>query len=181
LAETTRLKDQGNKELKAGNYEAALGQYTQAWAAMFIIIKGRQRHVHGEAYFARQLQDDPYKGKAGQVERLALRMQLVASTCLTYLKLEDWEEVIFWGMRTIRMLQEMSGADERAVDPRQEMIPDNFPGRAQVGRIYFRTAMAYKACKDREQTKALLRVAQAYMPNDEIIRKELSEFTLQLG
>ncbi|KAK9798736.1 putative F-box domain-containing protein [Seiridium cardinale] len=181
LSETARLKDEGNAELKAGNYHAALELYTQAWAAMFIIIKGRQRHVHGEAYFARELRDEPYKGKSGQMERLALRIQLVANTCLAYLKLEDWEEVIFWGMRTIRMFQQMSGADEREVEPQQEVVPPNFPGRVQIGRIYYRTAMAYKACKDRGQTRKLLKVAQAYMPHDQVIQKELADLTPQLG
>lgn len=181
LAETARLKDEGNKELKASNYRAALERYTQAWAAMFIIIKGRQRHVHGESYFSRELRDEPYKGKSGQLERLNLRIQLVSNTCLAYLKLEDWEEVIFWGMRTIRMFQQMSGADERDVEPAQEAVPPEFPGRVYIGRIYFRTAMAYKACKDRDQAKKLLKVAQVYMPNDALIREELASFTLQLG
>jgi hypothetical protein len=181
LVETTKLKDEGNKELKAGKYEAALELYRQAWAAMFIIIKGKQRHIHGEAYFNRELREEPYIGKSGQLERIALRLQLVASTCLAYLKLEGWEEVIFWGMRTIHMLQQMSAADEREVTPEEEMVPDNFPARSQIGRIYFRTAMAYKACKDIAQTRKLLRVAQAYMPYDQLIQKELSSLTLQLG
>ncbi|KAI0162706.1 hypothetical protein BJ166DRAFT_275394 [Pestalotiopsis sp. NC0098] len=182
LAETARLKDAGNTELKAGNYQAALDLYTDAWAAMFIIVKGKQRHVHGEAYFARELHDEPYKGRSGQLERLALRIQLVASTCLAYLKLGDYEEVIFWGMRTIHMLQQMSGADERDdVPPEREVVPDNFPGRVQIGRIYYRTAMAYKACKDRDQAKKLLRVAAAYMPSDRSIREELATYTLKLG
>ncbi|KAF7514690.1 hypothetical protein G7054_g15093 [Neopestalotiopsis clavispora] len=181
LVETTRLKDAGNTELKAGRYQAALDLYTQAWAAMFIVVKGKARHVHGEAYFARELREAPYVGRSGQLERLALRIQLVASTCLAHLKLGDWEEVIFWGMRTIHMLQQMSGADEREVEPHQELVPDNFPARVQIGRIYYRTAMAYKHCKDRDQAKKLLRVAQAYMPTDTTIRDELASYTLKLG
>ncbi|KAH6656825.1 hypothetical protein BKA67DRAFT_532073 [Truncatella angustata] len=181
LAETTRLKDEGNKELKLGNYRAALGLYTQAWAAMFIVLKGRQRHVHGEAYFAVQLRDEPFKDKSGQLERLALRIQLVANTCLAYLKLEEYDEVIFWGMRTIHMFRQMSGADEQNVTPEREALPASFPARAHVGRIYYRTGMAYKACKDREMAKELLKVAQAYMPHDQIIQTELAAFTLQLG
>lgn len=181
LAETTRLKDEGNKQIKAGNYRDALELYNQAWAAMFIIIKGRQRHVHGESYFTRELLEDPYKGKSGHLERLSLRIQLVSNTCLAYLKLEDWEEVIFWGMRTIQMFQQMSGADEHDTEPAQEAVPAEFPGRIYIGRIYFRTAMAYKACEDRYQARKLLRVAQVYMPTDALIREELASLTIKLG
>ncbi|KAI1851623.1 hypothetical protein JX265_010707 [Neoarthrinium moseri] len=180
LSECARLKTEGNKELTAGNYHTALRLYAQAWEAMFIIVKGRQRHVHAEAYFSRELHDEPYKGRHGQAERLQLRVQLVANTCLAYLKLEDWEELIFWGMRTIGMMQQATGANEHDISPEDEAML-GFPAAVQLGKIYYRTAMGYKALGVKDQAKKLLRVAKVYLPRDENVSRELAEFTLKLG
>jgi hypothetical protein len=108
LREATRLKLEGNGELAAGKYQAALKRYNEAWEAMHVVVKGRQRHIHGDAFFGRELCEPPFEGKNGQRERLVLRVQLVANTCQVYLKMRDWEETIFWGMRSINMLREAS-------------------------------------------------------------------------
>lgn len=180
LVEAARLKEEGNKELKAGAYQAALAHYTRAWEAMHIVVKGRQRHVHGEAFFAHELQEEPYRGRHGQAERLQLRVQLVANTCLVYLKLEDWDELLFWGMRTIRMLQQATGAHEHDIAPEDEAML-NFPAAVQMGRIYYRTALAYRNLNDPDMAKRLLRVAQVYLPNDPIVRGELAKLAPRLG
>jgi hypothetical protein len=99
ISECARLKGEGNVELKAGRYQNALDIYKQAWEAIYITIYGQTRHVHGDAFFDVRLKEPPYQGKFGQAERLVLRVQLVANTCLALLKLEEFDRCIHWGMR----------------------------------------------------------------------------------
>ncbi|KAK8108698.1 hypothetical protein PG984_014499 [Apiospora sp. TS-2023a] len=181
LAETTRLKNEGTKELSAGNYHAALALYTRAWEAMHVVVKGRQRHVHAEAFFAGELREEPYVGKNGQLERLVLRVQLVANTVLAYLKLEDWDEARFWGMRTITTMRSSIGAHDRHdLAPEDEAVM-GFPAAAPLGRIYYRTALAYKELGQKAEARRLLRVAAVYMPTDKSVQKEIAACALRLG
>lgn len=181
LREATRLKLLGNDELKNGNYKAALQRYTEAWEAIHVVVKGRKRHIHADTFFGRELREPPFVGKQGQQERLILRVHLVANTILTYLKMEDWEEARFWGMRSIRMLREAMGADEDTDIPAEDEAVLGFPAADQMGKIYYRTALAYKEQGDRAQARKLLRVSQIYLPNDQIVQKELAEVALKLG
>ena len=124
LDEATRFKAEGNALLlppaesgREPDPRAALEAYGRAWEAMHIVVRGRRRHVHGEAFFARQLRgkaEGPaeevgsgvWKGRNGAMERLVLRVQLVANTCLAYLRLRQWNDVVFWGMRSIGMMRQ---------------------------------------------------------------------------
>ncbi|KAH9894507.1 hypothetical protein F4778DRAFT_277906 [Xylariomycetidae sp. FL2044] len=182
LADTTHWKEEGNKQLQAGDYTAALDTYRKAWEAMHIVVKGQQRHIHAEAYFARTLEAAPFEGKNGQAERLSLRVQLVANTCLAYTKLEDWENVRFWGMRTIGAIRQAVGMidDDNDVPPEQEAVT-GFPAAIQMGKIYYRTALAYKNLDDKAKARKLLRVASIYLPGDASIQKEIAACALRLG
>ncbi|CAJ2508923.1 Uu.00g139490.m01.CDS01 [Anthostomella pinea] len=187
LVEATRLKAEGNALLTsagcdASSVRAALALYRRSWEAMYIVVKGRQRHVHAEAFFARELREPPYEGKNGQVERLALRIQLVANTCLAYLKLRDWDELRFWGMRTIALMRQATGANDEddSVTPEDEALL-SFPSAVQVGKIYYRTAVAWRELGDRAQARRLLRVAAVYLPHDNIVKTELAACALQIG
>ena len=181
LREATRKKLEGNNELKNGNINAALKLYTEAWEAMHVVVKGRQRHIHADAFFGRELIEDPFKGKNGQAERLMLRVHLVANTCQAYLKLEDWDEACFWGMRSIRMLREAMGADDRHDIPAEDEAVLGFPAADQMGKIYYRTALAFKELGDKTQARKLLRVASVYLPRDESVKRELAACALKLG
>ncbi|KAI1298785.1 hypothetical protein F5Y03DRAFT_367018 [Xylaria venustula] len=180
LAEGIRLKNEGNNLLRKGDYAGALAVYNRAWEAIHIVVQGRQRHVHAEAFFARDLVDEPFAGKNGQLERMALRLQLVANTCQVYLKLCDWQELQFWGMRTIQLMRQATGANERHISPEDEALP-SFPGAAQVGKIYYRTALAYIGLGDRDEAMRLLRVAQVYLPADKIVKETLASLALKIG
>ncbi|KAI0206249.1 hypothetical protein F4808DRAFT_111993 [Astrocystis sublimbata] len=180
LAECVQLKNEGNELLRKGELHAALEVYTRAWAAIHIIVKGRQRHVHAEAWFARDLVDEPFAGKNGQLERMNLRLQLVANTCLAYLKLGDWDELCFWGMRTIQLMRQATGANDAPIPPEDEALL-GFPSATQVGKIYFRTARGYEELGDRSEARRLLRVAQIYLPNDQVVQQRLAGLALRLG
>ncbi|KAI1116762.1 hypothetical protein F5Y14DRAFT_32281 [Nemania sp. NC0429] len=172
LVEGIRLKNEGNALLQKGDARAALEVYHRAWEAIHIIVKGRQRHVHAEAFFARDLIDGPLAGKNGQLERMNLRIQLVANTCLVYLKLGEWRELQFWGMRTIALMRQATGAGDSHIPPEDEALL-GFPSAPQVGKIYYRTARAYEELGDRHAARRLLMVAQVYLPYDQTIKSRL--------
>lgn len=181
LHEATRLKLEGNAALAKEDYTLALEKYREAWEAMHVVVKGRQRHIHADAFFGRELAEPPFEGKNGQQERLILRVHLVANTILVYLKLQDWYEATFWGMRTIRMLRQAMGLDENAVMPADEEAVLNFPAMEQMGKIYYRTGVAWRELGDTDAARRLLRVAAVYLPRDEKVRSDLGGLTLRLG
>jgi len=180
LAECMRLKSEGNELLQKGEIHAALEIYRRAWLAIHIVIKGRQRHVHAEDFFGKELVEEPFAGKNGKLERMNLRIQLVANTCLAYLKLRDWEELKFWGMRTICLMRQATGANDNHLTPEEEALL-TFPSAVQVGKIYYRTAVAYKELGDRDQARRLLRVAQVYLPSDATVKKDLASVAIKIG
>ncbi|KAI5362316.1 Putative tetratricopeptide-like helical domain superfamily [Septoria linicola] len=181
LREATRLKFEGNAELAKGDCQAALRLYNDAWRAMHIVIKGKKRRIHGDAWFARELYEEPFRGKNGQTERLLLRVHLVANTCAVYLKLKEWELTRYWGMRSISMLREAMGTDDRQLLAPEEEAVTAFPAAAQMGKIYYRTAVANKELGDEGEARRLLRVARIYLPDDEAVKREVAATALQLG
>lgn len=181
LREATRLKIEGNNALKAGRYQKALELYNAAWLAMYVVIKGRKRHIHANAFFAHDLSEPPFAGKNGESERLILRVQLVANTCQAFLKLNDYEECAFWGMRSINMLRDAMEVHEgHDISPEDEAIR-GFPAANEMGKIYYRTAVAKKMLNEKDEARKLLRVAIVYLPADELVKKELAACALQLG
>ncbi|RYP72340.1 hypothetical protein DL771_004314 [Monosporascus sp. 5C6A] len=204
LDEAARLKGEGNARLQAGDYAGALESYGRAWEAMHIVVRGRRRHIHGEAFFARQLSGDgsgAWTGRNGAIERLVLRAQLVANTCLAYLRLGRWDDVRFWGMRSITMTQQVRLApplhqqqnngfardfDFNDDDDEPDVLPEDeamlgFPGSVQLGKIYYRTAVAYRELGNKARARRLLRVAAVYLPHDENVKRELAACALRLG
>ncbi|KAI7278156.1 hypothetical protein KC345_g6114 [Hortaea werneckii] len=181
LREAIQYKAEGNAQLTAGHPQEALEIYRQAWLAMHVVIKGRRRHIHADHYFGREMREEPFTGKNGQSERLILRVQLVANTCLAYIKLEQWAECAFWGMRSIGMIREAMGADDRYDIPPEDEAVLGFPAANQMGKIHYRTALAKKAMEDKTGARKLLRVAAIYLPRDESVKQELAACALRLG
>ncbi|KAL1305810.1 hypothetical protein AAFC00_003972 [Neodothiora populina] len=183
LLKSTKLKDEGNVALQTGHYTEALELYRQAWHAIHIIVSGKQRHVHGDNYFDRELTDpnSPFVGRSGSTERTLLRIRLVANSVLAYLKLNDLDMAVHTGMRTIRILRFSIGVDENegANDPAQEAFTSFFAA-AEMGKIYYRTALAYKGLDDKYEARRLLKVAVLYLPNDQNVHREIRECALRI-
>ncbi|KAE9374969.1 hypothetical protein N431DRAFT_438326 [Stipitochalara longipes BDJ] len=173
LEETTRLKDEGNVAFKEKKWDEALRLYIDAFAAMFIICKGRQRSVWGDAWFQTYISGGQYDGKFALQERIILRINLVANVVATYLKMEEYEEARFWGMRTIDLLRGSTGQDDAVLL--------DFPGSESAGKIFFRTGMACIALGDKTEARRLLRIAAAYRPTDGIVQNALASVALPLG
>ncbi|KAJ9660136.1 hypothetical protein H2201_007043 [Coniosporium apollinis] len=173
LEEATKLKDAGNAALQAQRYEEAIQLYEQAFTAMHIVVEGRRRAIWAGPYFEQEIQGGTFAGQYAQMVRLILRVKLVANTLLAYLKLEDWEEVKFWGMRSINLMEDHRG---EVAEPMLE-----FAAAKELGKIYYRTGVAWKMLGDEAEARRLLRIAALYLPNDEIVRKELASVALKIG
>ncbi|RDW76187.1 hypothetical protein BP5796_07008 [Coleophoma crateriformis] len=172
LEDTTRLKDEGNVAYKGEKWDEALQLYIKAFAAMYIICNGRRRSVWGDAWFQTSIDGGQYDGQFAQQVRIVLRVNLVANVVATFLKLKNYEEARFWGMRTIDLVRDSTGQDEVIL---------NFPGAEGLGKIFFRTGMACIELGDKAEARRLLRIAAMYRPNDTIVKNALASVALKLG
>ncbi|KAF3937406.1 hypothetical protein ABW19_dt0207275 [Dactylella cylindrospora] len=184
LQRATSLKDLGNAELTAGRYLSAVEYYDKAFAAVHIVITGRHRRVYGDQLFDTVIHspDSPFHGLHAGTARIILRVRLVANTVLAYLKLKDYDMAIHTGMRTIRIMRASIGLDEDegATDPNLEAM-SGFTAAGEMGKIYFRTGMAYKEVEEKGEARRLLKVAAVYLPHDKTVRQELAGVALRLG
>lgn len=57
----------------------------------------------------------------------------------------------------------------------------NFVAANEMGKIYYRTAVAYKTLDDKSEARKLLRIAQIYLPRDPNVAKEVAACALRLG
>ncbi|KAI4835261.1 hypothetical protein E4T44_08687 [Aureobasidium sp. EXF-8845] len=146
-------KDAGNAALMADQPVEALEHYRKAWEAMFIIVKGKHRKLHGEGYFDTTLTEPPFEGQYG-----------------------DWDTVVHIGMRTINIMR--GGQD--SLEPEQEASNGWIAG-SEMGKIYYRTALAFKEMDDKYEARRLLKVAVLYLPNDGRVREMIRECALRLG
>ena len=73
------------------------------------------------------------------------------------------------------------GADDRHnIQPEDEAVL-GFPAATEMGKIYYRTALAKKALDEKMEARKLLRVAAIYLPRDEMVKTELAACALRLG
>ena len=165
LEESTRLKDAGNEALKQKEYKEALRLYRESFLHLMIVCDGRRRSIWGDAYFHVQCKGGQFDQQEAQMVRLLLRIRLVANSIQAYLKLEDFEEARYWGMRSIHLMRGDLEGDEVMI---------GFPGAPEVGKIYYRTGIACREMGDKQEARDLLKVAAKYLPNDQIVQKDLA-------
>jgi tetratricopeptide (TPR) repeat protein len=173
LEQATKLKDAGNAAVQK-DPARAIQLYFQSFEKIHIVCTGHRRTVWGDAWFDRILDGGSFDGQHGQVVRLILRVRLVANIIKAFLDLEDYSEASFWGMRTIKMMRDATDSDED-----EPML--SFPAAPEMGKIFYRTAVAYKAQGDTAEARRLLRVAAGYLPRDGAIKRELASVALRLG
>ncbi|KAH8597678.1 hypothetical protein B0O99DRAFT_684395 [Bisporella sp. PMI_857] len=164
LEESTRLKDEGNDALRKGQYQDALRLYRESHRHLMIICEGRRRSVWGDAYFHVQCREGQFKDQFAQIVRLVLRVRLVSNTVMAYLKLNNYEEAAFWGMRTIKIFQESIQQGDEA---RQD-----FPAAPEIGKIYYRTGVACRELGDKPRAYQMMKVAKLYLPHDTTVAKD---------
>ncbi|KAK6537427.1 hypothetical protein TWF694_011614 [Orbilia ellipsospora] len=183
LEDATKFKELGNEALTSGRYSEAVEYYNKAFFAIHIVIEGKNRRVHADAWFDRLITaEGPFKNQHAGTTRIILRVRLVANTILAYLKLQDYEMAIMTGMRTIKIMRTSIGLDdeEGATDPAMEAM-SGFVASGEMGKIYYRTGMAYKAMDNKSEARKLLKVAAIYLPNDKTVKQDLASVSLRLG
>ncbi|KAI4121815.1 MAG: hypothetical protein LQ338_006163 [Usnochroma carphineum] len=179
LESATALKDAGNISLIAGKYDAALRQYTDAFAAIHITVCGRKRYIHADGYYMRECTSGTYKGQRSDYVRLLIRVKLVANFIHTYLKMEDWQEARFWGKRSIILFRSsLTGDDDDDLEDAtkwtwvRESATMGFPARAEMGKILYRTALASRELSYWTEVENLIQAAAIYLPYDETVQTE---------
>ena len=92
------------------------------------------------------------------------------------------QEARFWGLRTINNIRQAIGLPEgeEAQNPEDEAMP-NFLAANEMGKIYYRTALAEKALDNKSEARKLLKVARIYLPADQNVQKEIAACALRLG
>ncbi|KAI4247350.1 MAG: hypothetical protein LQ352_006181 [Teloschistes flavicans] len=180
LARATALKAIGNQSLQAGQYAAALQQYTDAFAAIHITVSGRKRYIHAEGYYYRELSSGSYQGQRSDYARLIIRTQLVANVMQVYLKMEEWEDARFWGKRSIVLFRssltgettEDLGGDRSCWAWVDESATMGFPARPEMGKILYRTALASHELGLQTEVANLMRAAAVYLPHDQVVQEK---------
>ena len=174
LEESNRLKDSGNEALSAGELDKALNLYIQALDELFVICSGRWRKESRRAYFDVVLKDSPFQFDSGMAVYYLLRAKSSANILQVYLKMEKYEETLFWGNRAIQTMREMQGSYD-------DELGRHTPANDTIGRIFYRTGVAARVLGDESEARQLLRVAEKYLPRDEHIKDELRKVRLCIG
>ena len=179
LDRATSMKDEGNKLLQAGQFREALQKYIDAFAAIHINVAGRVRTIYADGYYIRQLESGSYKDQRGDYVRMVLRIKLVANVVQTYLKLEEYAEAHFWGKRSIILFRQgMTGTigreleDDIATSWLAETASMHIPAKAEMGKIFYRTALASRAMGKNADVKTLIKAAAMFLPYDEQVQRE---------
>ena len=182
LEEATKFKDEGNALLQQGQHRDAIAKYEASFGAIFILCHGRRRDIWGEAHFQIILGSGPFKDQNGALVAMTLRVRLVANICLAYLKLCEYEEARFWGMRSIKMIRiaMLGEGDGGAGDEEDDEVLTQIPAAPEVGKIYYRTGIAARELGDKEEARRLLRVAEKYLPNDQQVKRDLATVALRI-
>jgi hypothetical protein len=165
LEDATKLEEAGKLALKKGNPKLAVDLFLQSFKAMHIVCIGHYRGIWGDAWFHKRLEGGPLNGQDGQLVRLVLRVKLVADTIQGFLDMENFAEAWFWGDRTIGII-DRSNEDDHPIP--------YFPAPNVLGQIYYRTGVASKALDRLDDARSHFRVAYAYLPLDEDVRRALA-------
>jgi len=173
--DTTRLMEEGTEAFRKKEYEQALKLFMESFRAMHILCNGRKRSIYADAHFDTTLSGGTYDRQLGTLVRLILRVKLVARVIDVYLKLQQWKEAKFWGMRSINFMRESMGPDAA------DYIPE-FIAAGDMALIYLRTAMACKVLESMDVEEPaeynepdcgeLFQVAERYILDKKMIDRE---------
>ena len=196
IEQTLVHKKAGNELFAKKAYTEALQIYFKAFESMHIYISGRKREIHCDGYYGEELRSGTHKGQYAHYVRMTLRVQLVANVVYTYLQLEEWAEAFFWGKRSIRLFRaSMEGTDQIGGNGWDNWVRQSvgmtFAAKKEMGKLFYRTALAGRQLvpqsksdyswegTGREELDALMRAAEAYLPDDLIVQGEVKAMELR--
>ncbi|KAF2263036.1 hypothetical protein CC78DRAFT_617989 [Lojkania enalia] len=139
--DSAEFMEAGDRVLSEGRPKGALELYFKAFHAIHIIISGRLRSVLADHFFHKSILEGRYKGQTGTTVRIILRIMLVSRTVNAYLKLEQWEEAAFWGIRSIKIMRNTVGTEF-------EDFLVEVAGMLDSGLLYLRTGIAMKKMEE---------------------------------
>ena len=174
LEECENIKNCGNEALTSGNHQKALDFYIRALDEIFVVCSGRHRLDTRKSFFDVILHDGHLPSHSGMEVYFLLRAKIAANILQTYLKMENYEETLFWGTRAIDTMHEYQ-------ENYNDRLAMGTPANDAVGRIFYRTGVAAKALGDESEARHLFRVAQDYLPRDEQIKRDLASVALRIG
>ncbi|KAF2822514.1 hypothetical protein CC86DRAFT_373009 [Ophiobolus disseminans] len=128
--------EHGDQALALNNTQEALDLFGQSFKAIHILIHNRTRRVLADMFFRTEIESGRYANQSGMTVRIILRLKLVSRYILAYLKLGQWGEAAFWGMRSIRIMRE-------SMDTEYEDFLGELVGGEDVAMIYVRTGLAF--------------------------------------
>ena len=184
LVSAETLKNEGNTKLAAGKYKEAIEFYIKSFAAIHIEVNGRIRNFHCDGYFQAEVTSGPDKGKRADYMRMIIRVRLVANVVFAYLKLKEYSEAHFWGKRSIVLFrQSMTGNNEDDIDYSVDWIEQlkllRWPAQTEMGKIFYRTALAAREMGKEADVRTLIRAASVYLPHDETVQREKAKLEEQ--
>ena len=181
--------------------------YMAAFDSIHVFHHGRRREIKCEHFYNVELRTGRFTGQYAHYVRIMLRIQLVASVMECYLKLKDYEEALFWGRRSILTFKRSTTYPRSELlenDPvpqeRTQRMADrhwlidkdwdafmkaacevSFAGKPDMGLIFYRTAVAGRAVRKRddEEVQALIKAAMAFRPEDELVRTEFRAMNMR--
>lgn len=185
LEDCSNLMEVGDREFSAGNTQNAVEKYKEAFKAIHILVDGRSRRVLADSFFHDGIESGRFIGQIGTTVRVVLRVKLVARVVASYLKLKEWEEAAFWGMRSVRIMRE-------AIDTEFEGFLTDLIISSEVGLIYARTSIAFRKMEDAKSeelkvyqneqdvanSERLLEFAKKYLKgqHEPLLKKELDTY-----
>ncbi|KAF2656326.1 hypothetical protein K491DRAFT_692178 [Lophiostoma macrostomum CBS 122681] len=141
LEASASLMEAGDQAIANGRAQEALDLFIKSFHAIHIVIKGRTRRVLADSFFDDEIEEGRFKGQAGMTMRIILRINLVSRTVGAYLKLAQWAEAAFWGIRSINMLR-------RGIDTEFESFLGELVAVSDIGLLYLRTGIAVSKMED---------------------------------
>jgi hypothetical protein len=188
LETSAGLMEQGDRMITEGRPAEALETYTKAFHAIHILISGRTRRVMADHWFHEDITQGRYAGQSGMTVRVFLRITLVSKTVRAYLKLAQWEEAGYWGLRSTTILREAMGTEF------EDFLSDFVPA-GDLGVLYLRTGIAFKKMEesnseelklhntdDIANSKRLFEIAARYLKKTQsrVFEQELSEYGMSM-
>ncbi|KAF2726787.1 hypothetical protein EJ04DRAFT_480028 [Polyplosphaeria fusca] len=187
--DATALMESGDRAIIDGDAADALDRYIKAFHAIHILINGRERRILADHFFHHEMNGGRYQGQSGTTVRIILRIKLVARCVNAYLKLKEYSEAAFWGMRSIRIMRDTIGADF-------EDFLIQVAGMLDAGILYVRTGVAIRNLEHAQsseldtyaedggfaKSECLFRIAGKFLKGDNrnLIKKELEDNNIKM-